>query len=174
MRPLAHARLNAQKAIAAAVCALERYEAAVDAAAGFAKAHPTITVIQSITASHFGFTRSRMLKRDRHEPVALARNVAMLLCSELTTFGHVRIAFDFGGMEHTAINAASRSIKARAAIDPRFEYSLNILRARVRVAIEPLDVGAGKPPKPALRVRAKMGDFSKVSSGPFTEGVSRG
>lgn len=73
----------------------------------------TITAerIIAATASHFDCTIEELLSRDRHQPLALQRQIAMYLCRQLTELSFPSLGRVFG-RDHTTVVHADRQIRA--------------------------------------------------------------
>ena len=114
--------------------AMEVARAAIGAEGCVVRSASKIEKIQHLVADHFGFTRPRLLTRDRHADLALARQVAMSLCRELTRYDLSRIGRDFGGFDHGTVIHAVKAVRSRSEVDADFAATLTEIRERVRDA----------------------------------------
>lgn len=121
-----------------ALAALSRVNAEVSAKVatidGTVPAPPRIVVIQTVVAGHFGFTRERMLIRDKHAEVSRARMAAMALCREFTRRTWAEIARFFGGLSHMTPMHAVKAIQDLSDTNAAFATELAAVRAKVSVA----------------------------------------
>lgn len=116
--------------------AIEDVRVAFEASANYASQAGPVACIQHLVAEQCGFTRERILERDRHEAVALARMIAMKLCRDLTGLGLKTIGAEFGDYDHGTVSWACRSITNRMATDSIFAARFGSIRARVVKALE--------------------------------------
>jgi chromosomal replication initiator protein len=91
----------------------------------------TIEQIIQMTAKHFNVPEERFMKKDRKKHVALARQVAMYLSTELTNHSTVTIGLHFGGRDHTTVIYAHRTICERMKSDKSFKSKVSELRKRL-------------------------------------------
>ena len=91
----------------------------------------TIEEIIQMTAKSFTVPEERFMKKDRKKHVALARQVAMYLCVELTQHSTVNIGLHFGGRDHATVIYAHRMIADRIKSDIRFKNKIEELRKRL-------------------------------------------
>lgn len=122
-------------ALAEAQRAADVVQARIESSTGSVYAPQRLHCIQTVVAEHFGYTRDRMLRRDRHHEIARARMTAMLLCRDLTRYSLEAIARAFGGMDHAAVMNACRQIPSRASVDADFAAELAAVRAKVVAAL---------------------------------------
>lgn len=135
MSSVSHALRTFRQHYTAMLAAADVLRVTLEAAAGEVHADPRIAQIQAIVAEHFGCTVERMLRRDRHAEVALARQTAMTLAREFTSFTLERIASDFGGFDHNTVIHAVRAVDSRASTDGEFADSLFLVRAKVKATL---------------------------------------
>ena len=62
-------------------------------------------VIIAMTAAHYGRTVEQLLSRERHQPLAEQRQVAMYLCRQITGLSYLRIGPAFS-RDHSTIRHA--------------------------------------------------------------------
>jgi chromosomal replication initiator protein len=84
-----------------------------------------------MTAKSFAVPEERFMKKDRKKHVALARQVAMFLCVELTQHSTVNIGLHFGGRDHATVIYAHRVINERLRHDVVFKHKIDELRKRL-------------------------------------------
>lgn len=137
------------RALQAAEAAAFVLEGRLGVAVGEVPAPPRIHRIQEVVADHFGFTRARMLRRDRHQDVARTRMVAMTLCRELTRYSLESIGLAFGGMDHGTVISAAKAIGTRVELYPDFAGEVAVVRGKVTRALAQLDDEARRLASPA-------------------------
>jgi chromosomal replication initiator protein len=94
----------------------------------------TVEAIQTATATHYGLALIEMRSDRRARTIARPRQVAMLLCRELTTCSLPAIGRQFGNRDHTTVMHACRVVEERAKHDRGTRKSLNYLRAELMEA----------------------------------------
>lgn len=156
--------------IADVLQAFQLARSALEAKAGSVQAASKIERIQHLTADHFGFSRSRLVSRDRHADVAIARQVAMMLCRKYTKYSLQRIGQDFGGFEHGTVIYAVTAVINRTDTDAKFRTSVGSLMTRLELALQE----ASTPDAKGFRALGKIGEFSKESVGKHSKGATRG
>jgi len=91
----------------------------------------SIEQIIQMTAKSFTVPEERFMKKDRKKHVALARQVAMYLCVELTQYSTVNIGLHFGGRDHATVIYAHRTIKEKLKHDIIFKHKIEELKKRL-------------------------------------------
>jgi chromosomal replication initiator protein len=89
----------------------------------------TIAQIQDAACSHFGLQRSDLLSRSRAANVTWARQSAMYLCRELTSYSLPHIGREFGDRDHTTVIHACRRVVADIAHKPAAFADIEALTA---------------------------------------------
>jgi chromosomal replication initiator protein len=89
----------------------------------------TIEQIQIATCTHFAVQQTDLLSRSRVANIAWARQAAMYLCRELTSYSLPHIAREFGGRDHTTILHACRRVVAEIAHNPTAFADIEALTA---------------------------------------------
>ncbi len=84
-------------------------------------------------ASVFGVPEKLLLNTRRTQPLALARQVAMYLCRELTDNSLKTIGLYFGGRDHSTVIHAINSIRDRIRIDSELADKVARVRADLQV-----------------------------------------
>jgi chromosomal replication initiation ATPase DnaA len=95
-----------------------------------------VLVIKVEVASHFGLAVHDLECRDRHEPVAWARAVAMHLCRQLlprVSTALVGLAF---GRDHSTVTHACRALRDRLESEPHRRGDLEMLAGKIRGKLE--------------------------------------
>ncbi|MFH1679539.1 MAG: helix-turn-helix domain-containing protein, partial [Candidatus Eisenbacteria bacterium] len=70
----------------------------------------TVESIQKVVANHYSVTVEALLSQKRTASLALARQVAMYICRELTGLSLSQIGARFGGRDHTTVIHACHKI----------------------------------------------------------------
>jgi chromosomal replication initiator protein len=78
----------------------------------------SIAQIQAAACAHFGLQQNELLSRSRIAKNAWARQAAMYLCRELTSYSLPHIGREFGGRDHTTILHACRRVVSEIAHSP--------------------------------------------------------
>lgn len=92
----------------------------------------TIDGIQDLVARHFRLEVSDLLGNQRNREVAWARQVAMYLARELTTYSLPKIGDAFGGRDHTTVMHAYDKVKKTIAANQTLAQELQELVGRLR------------------------------------------
>jgi hypothetical protein len=121
--------------------------AAADRAGALAEAwawlHPDATeatgiaTVQAVVAADFGVTVEALPSRDRSEPLATARRVAMAIARELTGATFARVGEQFARDHGTVIHAVE-SVRDQCTTETAFAARVGTLRAVCRAALAPL------------------------------------
>lgn len=90
-----------------------------------------IETIQIAAAEEMGSTQEMLKSQRRDKPVALARQVAMFLCRELTDTPLAQIGAAFGGRDHTTVQRAVAKIEALVPQDRILQRHLDEIRRKV-------------------------------------------
>ncbi|HEY8498793.1 MAG TPA: chromosomal replication initiator protein DnaA [Limnochordales bacterium] len=91
----------------------------------------TIERIQTLVSEHFGLSVAQLKGKSRSREVALARQIAMFLCRELTQASLPHIGEQFGGRDHSTVLHAVDKIASLARQDPAIADLLRHLRQRL-------------------------------------------
>lgn len=91
----------------------------------------SVRLIQDLVAEHYGLDSKEMMIRLRTRQVALARQVAMYLCRELTDLSLPRIGQEFGGRDHTTVLHAHEKISRELQSDAELRQTVQFLRKRI-------------------------------------------
>ncbi|HEY8516962.1 MAG TPA: chromosomal replication initiator protein DnaA [Candidatus Binatia bacterium] len=91
----------------------------------------TIDRIQSVVSEHFGLTPAQLKGKSRARELALARQIAMFLCRELTQASLPHIGEQFGGRDHSTVLHAVDKVQSLARRDPAIADLLRHLRQRL-------------------------------------------
>ena len=92
----------------------------------------TLELIQDMTASYFKITTSDLLSKKRTQALALARQVAMYLCREMTNASLPQIGERFGGRDHTTVMHAYNKIIKQRQENVKFNETINELMERIQ------------------------------------------
>lgn len=91
------------------------------------RAASAVATIKHVVATDYGVTHEELAGRDRHEPIATARRIAMALCRELTmaTLHKLGEAFD---RDHGTVLHAQVSVRDQCETDAAFAARVGTLR----------------------------------------------
>jgi chromosomal replication initiator protein len=87
--------------------------------------HATVEIIQRVVATHFGVPLEAMMSPKRTASLALARQVAMYLCRELTGLSLSQVGARFGGRDHTTVLHACQKVETLLGADDEFRARLD-------------------------------------------------
>jgi chromosomal replication initiator protein len=91
----------------------------------------TADQIAQAVASRFGIEPKALFGQGRTRGIALARQVAMYLCRELTDSGLAQIGAAFGGRDHTTVMRAIGKAEALLFEDPSLQATVRDVRMRL-------------------------------------------
>lgn len=91
----------------------------------------TIERVQEVVAAHFGLRASDLKSKARARDLTFARQVAMLLCRELTHASLPYIGQQFGGRDHSTVLHSIGKVQAKIRTDPEVAELLRHLRQRL-------------------------------------------
>jgi len=83
-------------------------------------------------ADAFGVSESSLQNKRRTQPLALARQVAMYLCRELTDNSLKTIGLYFGGRDHSTVVHAIKSVKSRLRADNALAEKIASIKVNLR------------------------------------------
>lgn len=89
-----------------------------------------------IVAEHFGTTSSKLLAKGREEPRVTHRQIAMLLCEELSGDTQNHIAAVFGRIDDQIVQRTCVNVKNKALSDKTLAQSIKHLREVCATAIK--------------------------------------
>jgi chromosomal replication initiator protein len=91
----------------------------------------TVEDIQRVVCEHFRIKLAQLTGRDRHQEVALPRQVAMYLCRERLGTSFPQIGAKFGGKDHTTVISAVNKIKRLLTEQHAVKQDLDAIGARL-------------------------------------------
>lgn len=95
---------------------------------------PAVITIQGIiqaTAEVFGFTSELLCSASRERPLVVARQTAMYLCRELTSFSFPAIGRKFGDRDHTTVISACKKIHQLELTDQHLQARIQEIKNRL-------------------------------------------
>lgn len=92
----------------------------------------TIESIISAAAAYFNISENQILSKKRTKEVAYARQTAMYLAKELTTYTLQSIGLNFGGKDHATVLYAYNTISEQCKTNKKTLSDINELRERIR------------------------------------------
>jgi len=87
----------------------------------------TIDKITKIVADFYGIKIQDMKSKKRTKEIAIARQVAMYICRQLTELSLGDIGKGFGGKDHTTVIYACRQVEKKLSLDESFNKTLKLL-----------------------------------------------
>lgn len=90
---------------------------------------PAKKIAQTI-ADHFRLDMIEMMSHRRTERIVVARQIAMYLVKEMTTFSYPAIAKQFDGRDHTTVLHAVHKIAGFVARDPEYAAYIEALKEK--------------------------------------------
>ena len=91
----------------------------------------TIEGIQAVVAENFGMNPDDLAGSKRTAEIALARQIAMYLCRELTDISLQRIGHAFRKKDHTIVIHAQRKIEQLIKSDPDVKRTVDNIRNKL-------------------------------------------
>ena len=92
----------------------------------------SIDIIQRIVAEDFGLTPNDLKGKKRSSGVVKPRQIAMLLCRELTEFSLTEIGQAFGDRDHTTVIHSIRTIEEKSRSDTNLYTTIERLKRRIK------------------------------------------
>lgn len=113
---------------------LDIAEKVIGRVVGTAKRVKNITIesIISVAAAYFNISENQILSKKRTKEVAYARQTAMFLAKELTTYTLQSIGLNFGGKDHATVLYAYNMISEQCKTNKKTLSDVNELRERIR------------------------------------------
>ncbi len=113
---------------------LEVAEKVIGRVVGNAKRVKNITIetIISTAAAYFNISENQILSKKRTKEIAYARQTAMFLAKELTTYTLESIGLNFGGKDHATVLYAYNTISEQCKKNGKTLGDINELRERIR------------------------------------------
>ena len=113
---------------------LDIAEKVIHRVVGSAKRVKNITIesIISTAAAYFNISENQILSKKRTKEVAYARQTAMFLAKELTTYTLQSIGLNFGGKDHATVLYSYNTISEQCKTDKKVLSDVNELRERIR------------------------------------------
>lgn len=113
---------------------LDIAEKVIHRVVGSAKRVKNITIesIISTAAAYFNISENQILSKKRTKEVAYARQTAMFLAKELTTYTLQSIGLNFGGKDHATVLYSYNTISEQCKTDKKVLSDINELRERIR------------------------------------------
>jgi len=113
---------------------LEVAEKVIGRVVGNAKRVKNITIetIISTVAAYFNISENQILSKKRTKEIAYARQTAMFLAKELTTYTLESIGLNFGGKDHATVLYAHSTISKQCKKAGKTLNDINELRERIR------------------------------------------
>jgi chromosomal replication initiator protein len=84
--------------------------------------------IQKTVATHFNVKTSELKSAKRHKALVQARQIAMYLTRQLTSYSYPDIGDQFGGKDHSTIIHAIRKIEKQIENDMQMRATINNLK----------------------------------------------
>ena len=99
--------------------------------ASIRKSQITIQDIQKVVAQHYNINEDLLLAKTRKQEIALARQVAMFLCKELTGNSLKTIGMHFGGRDHSTVIHACNTIETMLEKDQHTLGEIDSIRRQL-------------------------------------------
>jgi chromosomal replication initiator protein len=99
------------------------------------RAAAAVEKIKEIVAAHFGFPVSSLTDKNRTQPLATRRQIAMKLAYEETASSSPDVARAFQRDDHMTVLHAVRAIEKKTADDADLRVELAAIHAKVRAAL---------------------------------------
>ena len=92
----------------------------------------TIRDIQTKICNHFLISVDELISKNRSKNLAYARQLAMYLCRELTSYSLPKIGSEFGNRDHTTVIHACEKIKSLLSSDRETLQNIEILSTTIK------------------------------------------
>lgn len=92
--------------------------------------------VRRIVCDFWQLPRSAMTSRDRAEPLATRRQVAMMLCRESVGVPFQTIAFSFARSDHQTVAHACEAVPDKMQTDEALRCAVEFLRGKVTRALD--------------------------------------
>jgi len=100
-----------------------------------AEKRPTVDLIIKTTAKHFALTPQELLSRSRRRTIARPRQIAMFVCTRMTTRSLPDIGNRFGGFDHTTVLYARDRVAKLVESDQQLRDEVEAVEQAVRASI---------------------------------------
>lgn len=94
----------------------------------------TCSLIMDIVADHFHVTTADLKSTKRNSEIAYPRQIAMYLCSNLTTIGYKRIGSEMGNRDHSTIIHGNKKITSEMEKNETLKNTIEILKKKINPA----------------------------------------
>ncbi|HKJ68828.1 MAG TPA: chromosomal replication initiator protein DnaA [bacterium] len=94
----------------------------------------SIEDIQRVTTEIMGVGESDLIGKGRKKEVALARQIAMYLCREMTGSSLKTIGLHFGGRDHSTVVHACKVIEDKIQKDADLQQQLNSIKHKIEIS----------------------------------------
>jgi chromosomal replication initiator protein len=94
----------------------------------------SIDDIQNTTGEVMGVTESEIIGKGRKMEVALARQVAMYLCRDMTSSSLKTIGLHFGGRDHSTVVHACKVIDEKMAEDSALRNQIKSIKHKIEIS----------------------------------------
>lgn len=91
----------------------------------------TIDYIQEVVANTFGFSPEDLKSKQKHKPLAIARQTAMYLCRKMLSENYKEIGRKFGNKDHTTVLSACKKIGSMIENDEEFRTKVLNLEKKI-------------------------------------------
>ena len=95
------------------------------------KKEVTTDLVKRVVAEKFNVSVHDIVGKRRTHNIALARQVAMFLCRELTTCSYPELGALFGGRDHSTVIHARKVVAERADKDENFKSELSTIQSSI-------------------------------------------
>jgi chromosomal replication initiator protein len=95
----------------------------------------SIEYIQKITADYFSFPDDMLRAKTRKKEIALARQMAMYLCKQMTDNSLKTIGLHFGGRDHSTVIHAINTIDELMHEDKKARSTVEAIKNKIEIAI---------------------------------------
>jgi chromosomal replication initiator protein len=115
---------------------LELAEAVLKSRFSAAEKRPTVDLIIKTTAKHFALTPQELLSRSRKRAIARPRQIAMFVCTRMTTRSLPDIGNRFGGFDHTTVLYARDRVAELFQSDAQMRQEVEAVENAVRCQLQ--------------------------------------
>lgn len=115
---------------------LELAETVLKSRFSAAEKRPTVDLIIKTTAKHFALTTQELLSRSRRRTIARPRQIAMFVCTRMTSRSLPDIGKRFGGFDHTTVLYARDRVAELFAQDAQTRTEVEAVENAVRSQLQ--------------------------------------
>lgn len=95
----------------------------------------SIEYIQQMTADYFDFPDDLLRAKSRKKEIALARQIAMYLCKQMTDHSLKTIGLHFGGRDHSTVIHAINTVEELMQVDKKMREIVEAIKNKIEITL---------------------------------------